>query len=82
METMAGGASFCAKPVIIACAGHRNPHQIRVLIHRFDDCHQKDEKLNVSAGVRARIQQVNAGIGDHGPVVVLAGTIDAFKWFS
>ena len=65
--------------MIVSGAGHGDTHEVRVLVHRLDDCHEKYQKLDVSSGSTAGIQQVYAGVGDQGPVVVLSGTVDALK---
>ena len=71
---------ICAQAVIIArgCDGYT--HQICIIIHCTDDTHEEEQELHVLARGLARIEQVLALGGDHGPVVVLTGAVDALEW--
>ena len=70
---------ICAQAVIIArgCDGYT--HQICILIHCTDDTHKEEQELNVLTRRLARIEQVLTLGGDHGPVVVLTGAVDALE---
>ena len=70
-----------SEPVVVSRTGYGNANQIRIFVNRLDDRHQKYEKLDIFGGGTAGIKQVCACIGDHGPVVMLAGTVDALKRF-
>ena len=65
--------------VIVACARHRDAQQILIFIHSLDDGREEKQELSVGDRRLARIQQIFARIGRNGPVVVLAGTVDAFE---
>ena len=47
-----------------------------MLVYRLDDGGQEQEELGIFLGGFARIQEIQAGIGGKGPVVVLAGPVD------
>ena len=60
------------------CDGYT--HQICIIIHCTDDTHEEEQELYVLARGLARIEEVLALGGDHGPVVVLTGAVDALEW--
>ena len=64
--------------MIVARGGHRGAQQIGVLIYGLDNGGQEDQELQVLHGGVTGIQQVLVG-GAHGPVVVLAAAVHAFK---
>ena len=64
--------------MIVARGSHGGAQQVGVLIHSLDDSGQEDQELQVLHGGVAGIQQVFVG-GAHGPVVVLAAAVHAFK---
>ena len=66
-----------AQPLVVAHVGGGLPQQIRVLVHRLQNAGQHQQKLNVFMGRFAGVQQVDAVVGNQGPVVVLAGAVDA-----
>ena len=68
-----------AQPVIVARAGDRDAQQILMFVHRLDHRAQDQEELCVVLRRFARLQQVDAGIGRDGPVVVLAAAVDTGK---
>ena len=65
-----------AQPVIVARAGNGDTQQILVFVHRLDDGGEEEEKLGVLLRGIAGFQQVDAGIGGDGPVVVLTAAVD------
>ena len=72
-----GGRRFVgAQTVVVACGGHAQAEQILIIVHGLDDRTQKQQELGVFVGRLAGGQQIHAGIGGHGPVVVLAGAVD------
>ena len=75
-----GGRRFVgAQTVIVAGGSHRQPQQILIIIHRLNNGAQEQQEPGVLIGRVAGRQQVHAGIGGDGPVVVLAGAVDAVK---
>ena len=64
--------------MVIAGGGNRGTQQVSVFIDCLDDGGQKDHKLQVFHRGIAGIQQVFA-LGADGPVVVLAGTVNALE---
>ena len=72
---MAGGASFA--PSLWSFPADAT--EMRILVHRLDDCGEEEEELGVLAGGLTRIKQVLAGVGGNGPVVVLAASVHAVK---
>ena len=65
--------------MIVARAGDADAQKILILIHRFDDGRQEQQKLRVFHGCGAGIQQVFPLIGGDRPVVVLSGAVHPFK---
>ena len=65
-----------AKAVIIACRGDRSPEDISIFVNCRDGVYEKREKLQVLPGAAARLEKVDAGVGDQRPVVVLPCTIN------
>ena len=68
-----------AQTVIVAGRSDGNAEQILIFVNSLDNGGQKQDELAVFARVLARLEQVLACIGGNRPVVVLAGTIYAFK---
>ena len=68
-----------AQAVIVARAGHGHTHQVLIIVHSGDDGAEEHEELRVFAGGIAGVQQVDAGIGAQGIVVVLAAAVDALE---
>ena len=66
-----------AQPVIVARRGDRGPEQVGVDVDRPDHGAEEDQELQVGVGVVLRVEQVDAGVGRHRPVVVLARAVDA-----
>ena len=66
-----------AQPVVVAGGGHGQAQQILIVVHRLDHRAQEQQELGVLIGRLARREQVHARIRGHGPVVVLAGAVDA-----
>ena len=65
--------------MIITRAGGGDTQQVGVIVNGFDDSAQENQELGVCMWVLTRFKQVLPVIGGHGPVVVLAGAIDAGK---
>ena len=63
--------------VVIARDGHGAPQQLLVLVHALEEGRQEQEEPGVLAGGGAGLEEVQPRIGAQGPVVVLAGTVDA-----
>ena len=68
-----------AETVIVAGAGDGAAQELGIAVNRFDDGGQKGQKLQIGRGILTGIQEVFAGVGGDGPVVVLAGAVDALK---
>ena len=68
-----------SQTVVISRISRRLPQQFRMLVHRFQNAGQHQQKLDILMGRFARIQHVDAVIRNDGPVVVLAGTVDPGK---
>ena len=73
------GRLAAAEPVIIAGGSHGSAEQILILVHGLDDSCQETEELGTFMGTVAGIQQIVTGVCEHGPVVVFAAAVDAFK---
>ena len=65
--------------MVIACGSNRDTEQVLIFVNSLDNGGQKQDELAVFARVLARLEQILACIGGNRPVVVLAGTIYAFK---
>ena len=74
-----GRGFVCTEPMIVTCRRHRDPQQILIIIHRFDDCAEEEEELRVIMRRFARREQILPGVGGDRPVVVLAAAVDAGK---
>ena len=75
-----GGRRFVgAQTVVVAGGGHGQPQQILIVVHGLYHRAQEQQELRVLVGCLAGSQQVHAGIGGHGPVVVLTGAVDAVE---
>ena len=68
-----------AESVVIAGGGDGSPEKTGVVIHGSDDGGEEDQKTSVLRRRLSRIQEVFAGVGHQGPVVVLAAAIDPFE---
>ena len=66
-----------AQAVIVAGRRDRRPQQVGVHVHGADDRAQEHQELRVGVRVLLRVEQVDAGVGGHRPVVVLARAVDA-----
>ncbi len=62
--------------VVVAGAGDSHTEQVGVGVDGVDDSAERGEEDGVLVRVLARVQQVHLAVV-HGPVVVLAGTVDA-----
>ncbi|CDC68125.1 unknown [Oscillibacter sp. CAG:155] len=75
-----GGRSLLsAQTVVIAGEGHGGPQEVLIVIHALDEGGQEQQELGVLAGRGAGLEEVLAAVGGQGPVVVLAGAVDAGK---
>ena len=79
IDTTAGGASFAPRRWSLRGRRHADAQHILIIIHRLDHRAQEEQKLCVLGRRLAGLEQVHAGVGGQGPVVVLAGTVDAGK---
>ena len=66
--------------IIVAGGGGRRTQQVAVLVHRHDDRAERGQEDRVLVGIGSRIEQIDVAV-DRGPVVVLAGTVDACEGF-
>ena len=73
---MAGRGLLAAQTVLVAHAGGGLAQQVGVGVHRLHDAGEHQQELEVLVGGVARVQQVLAGVGADGPVVVLARAVD------
>ena len=76
-----GGRFVGAEAVVVARSGHRYSQQILVVVHGLDHCAQEQQELGVLVRRLAGREQVHAFVGLDGPVVVLAGAVDARERF-
>ena len=67
--------------MVVARSGHAQAQQVLILIDGLDDRHQEQQELRVLIGRFTGGQQVDAGVGGHGPVVVLTAPVDAREGF-
>ena len=65
--------------MVVARRGNGDAQQVLVFVYRLDDCAQEQQELGVFVGGFAGLQQVYAGIGGDGPVVVLAAAVDTVE---
>ena len=63
--------------VVVAGEGHRGPEEVLVFVHALHKGRQEQQELGILAGGLAGLEEVFAGIGVQGPVIVLAGAVDA-----
>ena len=75
------GSFISTESVVISGAGCRDSHQIGIVIHCFDNSHQKDKKLCVLSGSTSRIQEVYAVIGSQRPVIMFSASVNSLKRF-
>ena len=75
-----GGWSLIgAQPVIVPGGGNRCAQKVLVVIHGLNHRAQKQQELGIFVRRLAGGEQVHAGVRGQGPVVVLAGAVDAGK---
>ena len=67
--------------VFVARRTDGSPHQIGIIVYGFHHIHKKSQEAQVFLGAAARPQQVHARVRAQRPVVVLARSVDARKWF-
>ena len=65
--------------MIVSGAACAHPQKPCIVIHRLDKGADKQQEADVFGRLFTRREQVLSGVGHQGPVVVLAGTVDAFK---
>ena len=63
--------------MVVAGEGHRGPEEVLVFVHALHKGRQEQQELGILAGGLAWLEEVFAGIGVQGPVIVLAGAVDA-----
>ncbi len=66
-----------AEAMVVAGVRDARADEVRVDVHAADDGEEEREELRVRVRVVAGVQEVLALVGRHGPVVVLAGPVDA-----
>ena len=74
-----GGSLLAAQTVLVAHTGGGLAQQVGVDVHGLHDAGEDQQELEVLVGGVAGVQQVLAGIGADGPVVVFAAAVDAGK---
>ena len=72
-----GRGLLCAQAVLVAHVGGGLAEQVGVVVDGGDDAGEDQHKLQIIFGVIAGLEEVFTQIGAHGPVVVLAGAVDA-----
>ena len=65
--------------MVIAGRSHTQAQQTLILVHALDDRQKKEQKLCVFIRRVAGAQEIDAGIGGHGPVVMLTAAVDTRK---
>ena len=65
--------------MIVAGKCHRSPQEVLILVHALDKGRQEQQELGILAGSLAGLEEVLACVGVQGPVIVLAGAVDAGK---
>ena len=72
------GRSFVrAESVVVACGRDGDAEQILIVVNSFDNRAEEQQELCVLIGGLAGGEKVDSGIRSHGPVVVLARTVDS-----
>ena len=66
--------------MVVARRSDCNSQQILVFVYRFDNGCQEELELEIVLGILAGVEKVFTRVGTDGPVVVLAGAVDAGKW--
>ena len=74
-----GRRLVAAEAEVVAGGRHGGAQLGRVAVHRLDGGADEDEEARVGSGVRAGLEEVDAGVGAHGPVDVLARAVDAVE---
>ena len=77
IEMIAGGASLAPRRWSWPIVGHRGPQQPLVLVHGLDHGRAEEQEVDVVRGRVAGLEQVDAGVRAHRPVVVLARAVHA-----
>ena len=73
------GCLLGAQTVVVARGGHGGPQKPLVFVHALDKGRQEQQELGILAGSLAGLEEVLACVGVQGPVIVLAGAVDAGK---
>ena len=79
IEMIAGGASLAPSRWSLPAVAIDARSRSACSVHGADHGEQEDQELHVGVRVVAGIEQVDAGVGGHRPVVVLAAAVDAGK---
>ena len=74
---IAGGASLAPRRWSWPGVGDRRAQQLLVVVDGLDDGRAEEQELEVLVRRLARLEQVDARVGAHRPVVVLARAVDA-----
>ncbi|MPM33496.1 hypothetical protein SDC9_80072 [bioreactor metagenome] len=65
--------------MVISRTRDRNAKQVLIIVHRLDNRAEEEKELRVFERRFPWLQQVDAGVCRHGPVVVLAAAVNAGK---
>ena len=74
-----GRSLAASETVIVSGRGHRCTEKILILIHGLDHRCQEKQELGAFMWTVTGIQEIIAGVGKHGPVVMLAAAVDPGK---
>ena len=75
-----GGRRFIgSQSVVVSGRCDRSSQQSLIVVHRLNDSRQKQQELGIFVGGLAGREQVDAGIGGKGPVVMFAAAVDPGK---
>src|SRR5439155_18650182 len=69
------------KSEVVLCRGNRSTQHVSIFMYGFDGVYKKRKEHEVGLWRFARCQQIHTRVGAHAPVVMLAISIDAGKWF-
>ena len=74
-----GGSFVCSESVVVSGRCDRQTKQILIVVNRFDYRTEEKKELCVLVRSFAGSKEVDAGVGRHRPVIVLAGTVHTGK---
>ena len=81
MELTEAEAYFLKTAYVNSKHGEKNvkAQQVLIVVHGLDDRAEEEQELGVLARGLAGVEEVDARVGGHGPVVVLAGAVHALE---